>query len=154
LQHIENYSNRKKNGKEKILENLTYEIFLRLNISGNSSRIGGSDSSYSDSGNVTTASNRTFESRAYPSRKRPRYDSIERPSINTQLLDGINIIDDESSHPKFVKLINNSTQEIALHGWVLKRKVGSQSYEFKFPKGMVLKAGATTTVRGKYTLLI
>jgi hypothetical protein len=108
--------------------------FFRLNISGNSSRL--------DSGNVTTTS-----SRIQSSRKRPRYDSIERPSINSQLIDGINIIDDDSSHPKFVKLTNNSNQQVALTGWALKRKVGSQSYEFKFPKGMVLKAGATTTVR-------
>ena len=67
--------------------------------------------------------------------------------INTQLLDGINIIDDESSTPKFVKLINNAKQDVSFNGWVLKRKVGTQSFEFKFPKGMILKAGATTTVR-------
>jgi len=103
----------------------------RLNISGNASNV------------TTTSSSRTSESR---SRKRPRYDSVERPSINTQLLDGINIIDDDSSQPKFVKLINNSSQEIALNGWILKRKVGSQLYEYKFPKGMILKAGATTTI--------
>jgi len=113
--------------------------FSRLNISGNTSR--------TDGGNVTTTSNRTSETKSYSGRKRPRYDSVERPSINTQLLDGINIIDDDSAHPKFVKLINNSNHEVALNGWVLKRKVGSQLYEFKFPKGMVLKAGATTTVR-------
>jgi len=122
---------------------LRIKIFIfclfRLNISGNLSRIDGS--------NITTASNTTFESSSYPSRKRPRYDSSERPSVNTQLLDGINIVDDESSQPKFVKLINNSKQDVALNGWVLKRKVGAQSYEFKFPKGMHLKAGATTTVR-------
>ena len=35
---------------------------------------------------------------------------------------------------------------MALNGWILKRKVGTQLYEFKFPRGMVLKAGATTTV--------
>ena len=34
-----------------------------------------------------------------------------------------------------------------MNGWILKRKVGAQLYEFKFPRGMVLKAGATTTVR-------
>jgi len=101
----------------------------RLNISDNSSLI-------------DTAS-RTTESR---SRKRPRYESIERSTKNTQLLDGINIIDDDSPQPKYIKLINNSNQEVALNGWILKRKVGSQSYEFKFPKGMVLKAGATTTI--------
>ncbi|CAF4029630.1 unnamed protein product, partial [Rotaria sordida] len=43
-------------------------------------------------------------------------------------------------------LINHSNQEINLNGWILKRKVGSQSYEFKFPRGMILKAGATTTI--------
>ncbi|CAF0726100.1 unnamed protein product [Adineta steineri] len=107
----------------------------RLNISGNLSNL-----------TSTTASNTTFESSSYPSRKRPRYDADDRPSVNTQLLDGINIIDDDSSHPKFVKLVNNSKQDVALNGWVLKRKVGSQSYEFKFPKGMNLKAGATTTI--------
>lgn len=88
-----------------------------------------------------------MESTSYPSRKRPRHDLEERSSINTQLLDGINIIDDDSSHPKFVKLINNSNQEISLNGYILKRKIGSQSYEFKFPKGMVLKIGAATTVK-------
>jgi len=108
----------------------------RLNISGNLSRMDAS----------TTASNTTFEGSSYPSRKRPRYELDDQPSINTQLIDGINIIDDESSQPKFVKLINNSKQDVALNGWILKRKVGSQSYEFKFPKGMVLKAGATTTI--------
>jgi hypothetical protein len=111
---------------------------FRLHISGNASRIEGSS--------VTTASDTTFESSSYPSRKRPRYDIDDHPSVNSQLLDGINIIDDESSHPRFVKLINNSKQDVALNGWVLKRKVGSQSYEFKFPKGMVLKGSATTTV--------
>jgi lamin B len=99
------------------------------------------------SGNVSSIANTTFEaSSSQPSRKRPRYDPDDQPSVNTKLIDGINIIDDESSQPKFVKLINNSKQDVALHGWVLKRKVGSQSYEFKFPKGMVLKAGATTTI--------
>ena len=116
-----------------------------MNISGNQSRLDGSSA-------ATTASNTTFESSSYPSRKRPRYDLDDQPSINTQLIEGINIIDDESSQPKFVKLINNSKQDVALHGWILKRKVGSQSYEFKFPKGMVLKAGATTTVRDKFDL--
>ena len=141
LPPIENYLNLKKNGKEKEILcffKSTLNLFFRLNISGSLSRI--------DSSNVTTASNTTFESSSYPSRKRARYDSIERPSVNTQLLDGINILDDESSQPKFVKLVNNSKQDVALNGWVLKRKVGSQSYEFKFPKGMVLKGGATTTV--------
>ncbi|CAF1173640.1 unnamed protein product [Adineta steineri] len=120
----------------------------RLHISGNSSRISssGSDILYSDIANTTTTSTRAFDNRSHASRKRPRYDSIERPSVNTQLLDGINIIDDESSHPKFVQLINNSAREMAISGWVLKRKVGSQSYEYKFPRGMVLKAGATTTI--------
>lgn len=110
----------------------------RLNISGNLSRI--------DTSNLTTTSNTTFETSTLPSRKRPRYESVERPSVNTQLIEGINIIDDESAQPKFVKLINNSKQDVAFNGWVLKRKVGSQSYEFKFPKNMVLKAGATTTI--------
>lgn len=95
------------------------------------------------------ASNTTFETSSYPSRKRPRYEVDDQPSANTQLIDGINIVDDESSQPKFVKLLNNSTQDISLNGCVLKRKIGSQSYEFKFPKGMALKAGATTTVRQK-----
>ncbi|CAF3323983.1 unnamed protein product [Rotaria sp. Silwood1] len=109
----------------------------RLNISGNLSRMEGSNMS-------TTTS--TFDSSSYPSRKRPRYELDDQPSINTQLLDGINIIDDESAQPKFVKLINNSKQDVSFNGWMLKRKVGSQSYEYKFPKGMVLKAGATTTI--------
>lgn len=100
-----------------------------------------------EASSVTTAANTTFESSSYPSRKRPRYDSQEQSSFNIQLIDGINIIDDESAQPRFVKLMNNSKQDVALTGWVLKRKVGSQSYDFKFPKGMVLKAGATTTVR-------
>ncbi|CAF3997689.1 unnamed protein product [Rotaria magnacalcarata] len=43
-------------------------------------------------------------------------------------------------------LMNNSKQDVSFTGWVLKRKVGSQTYEFKFPKGMVLKGGATTTI--------
>lgn len=119
----------------------SFYFVFRLNISGSSSR--------TDSASATTVSNRTAESRSYTGRKRPRYESTERPSLNTQLLDGINIIDDDSSQPKYVKLINNSNQEIALSGWVLKRKVGSQIYEFKFPRGMNLKAGATTTVREK-----
>jgi hypothetical protein len=109
---------------------------FRLNISGNVSRLDGS-----------SIANTTFETSSQPSRKRPRYDPDDHPSVNTKLIEGINIIDDESSQPKFVKLINNAKQDVALHGWILKRKVGSQSYEFKFPKGMVLKAGATTTVR-------
>jgi lamin B len=107
----------------------------RLNISGNVSRLDGS-----------SIANTTFETSSQPSRKRPRYDPDDHPSVNTKLIEGINIIDDESSQPKFVKLINNAKQDVALHGWILKRKVGSQSYEFKFPKGMVLKAGATTTI--------
>jgi hypothetical protein len=111
-------------------------VYFRLNISGNLSRI--------DSANTT------FETSSHPSRKRPRYEIDDHPVVNTQLIDGINIIDDESSQPKFVKLINNSKQDVALNGWVLKRKVGSQSYEFKFPKGMVLKGGATTTVRENF----
>lgn len=100
----------------------------------------------------TTASNTTFESSSHQSRKRPRYEVDDQPStnVNSQLLDGINIIDDESSQPKFVRLLNNSTQDISFSGWVLKRKVGSQSYEFKFPKTMILKAGATSTVRRKH----
>jgi len=110
----------------------------RLNISGNLSRI--------DSSHVTSAANTTFESSSTRSRKRPRYESGEHASVNAQLIEGVNIIDDESSQPKFVKLVNNSKEEVALTGWILKRKVGSQSYEFKFPKGMVLKAGATTTI--------
>ena len=107
-----------------------------MNISG--SRLDGSS--------VTSASNTTFETTSHPSRKRPRYEVDDLPSLNTQLIEGINIIDDENAQPKFVKLINNSKQDVAFQGWVLRRKVGSQSYEFKFPKGMVLKAGATTTV--------
>lgn len=106
----------------------------RLNISGNISSMDGS--------NLTT----TFESSSYPSRKRRRVDSDSQPLSNVQLLDGINIIDDESSNPKFIKLINNSKQDASFHGWVLKRKVGSSSYEFKFPKGMILKGGATSTI--------
>ncbi len=139
LRHIENYLNQKKNGKREKPNNIFISYFrnFRLNISGNLSRLDGS-----------SIANTTFESSSQPpSRKRPRYEPDDHPSVNTQLIEGINIIDDESSQPKFVKLINNSKQDVALHGWVLKRKVGSQSYEFKFPKGMVLKAGATTTVR-------
>lgn len=109
---------------------------FRLNISGGSS-------SRADSGSLSAT---TTTSRIQSGRKRTRYDSTERSSFNNQLLDGINIIDDDSSQPKYVKLINNSNQEIALNGYVLKRKVGTQLYEFKFPRGMVLKAGATTTV--------
>ncbi|CAF2079725.1 unnamed protein product [Rotaria magnacalcarata] len=116
----------------------------RLNISG--IRIGDGENSSSDRANVTTATNRTYENSSYPSRKRPRHDFDERSSRNTQLLDGINIIDDDSTHAKYIKLINNSNQDIAFNGWVLKRKVGSQSYEFRFPKGMILKVGATTTI--------
>lgn len=99
----------------------------------------------------TTASNTTFESSSHQSRKRPRYEIDDQSStnVNTQLLDGINIIDDESSQPKFIKLVNNSTQDMSFNGWILKRKVGSQSYEYKFPKGMILKAAATSTVRRK-----
>lgn len=112
----------------------------RLNISGNLSRMETSAS----------ASNATFDSSTLPSRKRPRYDRDDVPiaatAVNTQLLDGINIIDDDSTQPRFVKLVNNSKQDVAMNGWVLKRKVGSQSYEYKFPKGMTLKGGATTTV--------
>lgn len=94
------------------------------------------------------ASNTTFDSStSQQSRKRPRYELDEQPTINTQLLEGINIIDDESAQPKFIKLVNNSNQDTQMTGWILKRKVGSQNYEYKFPKGMVLKAGATTTVR-------
>jgi len=121
----------------------------RLNISGNASRIGGDSLLIDGGGSTTTASHTTFESSGYPSRKRPRYsadDRIHSASSSQHLLDGINIIDDDSAHPKFVKLINNSNQDLSLNGWVLKRKVGTQSYEFKFPKGMVLKAGATTTI--------
>ncbi|UJR13623.1 hypothetical protein I4U23_000636 [Adineta vaga] len=119
----------------------------RLNISGNSSRLSsGGDHSYLDVATTTTTSNRAYDSRSQQSRKRPRNESTERPFVNTQLVDGINIVDDESAHPKFVKLINNTSQEITLAGWILKRKVGSQSYEFKFPRGMLLKAGATTTI--------
>ncbi|UJR33637.1 hypothetical protein I4U23_021071 [Adineta vaga] len=110
----------------------------RLNISGNLSRM--------ETSHTTSASNATFESSSHQSRKRPRYDPDDHPTINTQLIDGVNIVDDESSHPKFVKLINNSKQDVPMNGWILKRKVGSQSYEFKFPKGMNLKAGATTTI--------
>lgn len=117
----------------------------RLNISGNLSGIGG-DNLFSDSSSATTASNRQYESSSHQSRKRPRYEFSERSSLNTKLLDGINIVDDESSQPKFVKLINNSNQDVLFNGWILKRKVGSQSYEFKFPRGMNLKAGATTTI--------
>jgi len=102
----------------------------RLNISGSGSRLEES----------------TTTSRSSTGRKRARYDSVERPTTTNQFLDGINIIEDESSQPKFVKLFNNSNQNVALNGWLLKRKVGSQSYEFKFPKGMVLRAGATTTI--------
>ena len=94
-----------------------------------------------------SASNTTFESSSQQSRKRPRYEVDDQPSVNTQLLGGINIIDDESPQPKFIKLVNNSAQDTSFNGWVLKRKVGSQSYEYKFPKGMVLKAGGTSTVR-------
>ncbi|CAF1133970.1 unnamed protein product [Adineta ricciae] len=118
----------------------------RLNISATSSRLssGGANESFvSDSGATTTTAG---SNRTYSSRKRPRHDSVERPLINIQLLDGINIVDDESAHPKFVKLINNSSREMALAGWILKRKVGSQSYEFKFPRGMALRPGATTTI--------
>lgn len=118
----------------------------RLNISGNSSRLGG-DSLLSDGGGISTASNTSFESSIHPTRtKRTRYDADDRSSFNTQLLNGINIIDDDSAHPKFVKLINNSNREITMNGWVLKRKVGSQSYEFKLPRAMLLKAGATSTI--------
>ncbi|CAF3715840.1 unnamed protein product [Rotaria sp. Silwood1] len=116
----------------------------RLNISGSSSR---SENLYSDNTGITTTSSRLYETSSYPSRKRLRYEPDERlSSIHSHLLDGINIIDDDSSHPKFVKLVNNSNQEINLFGWLLKRKVGTQSYEYKFPRGMILKAGATTTI--------
>ena len=94
-----------------------------------------------------SASNTTFESNSTHSRKRPRYEVDDQAPVNTQLLEGINIVDDESPQPKFIKLVNNSNQDTSFNGWVLKRKVGSQSYEYKFPKGMVLKSGATSTVR-------
>ena len=97
-----------------------------------------------------SASNTTFESSSTQSRKRPRYEVDDHPSVNTQLLEGINIVDDESPQPKFIKLMNNSSQDTSFNGWVLKRKVGSQSYEYKFPKGMVLKGGATSTVSGSF----
>lgn len=110
-----------------------------MNISGNVSRLDGS--------NITSASNATFESSTHQSRKRPRYEPDEQAASSTQILEGVNIFDDEGNPPKFVKLLNNSVQDINLNGHILKRKIGSQSHEFKFPKGMVLKTGATTTVR-------
>lgn len=106
----------------------------RLHISGNASRLD----------DTTTAT--TTLSRSSTGRKRARYESVERLTTTNQFLDGINIIDDDSSQPKFVKLYNNSNQDVALNGWLLKRKVGSQSYEYKFPRGMVLRGGATTTI--------
>jgi hypothetical protein len=110
----------------------------RLNISGNSSRMAG-ESSCGDNTGQASASNTTFESGIYSTRtKRARYDPDERSSTTMPLLDGINIVDDDSVHPRFLKLINNSKQDLAFNGWILKRKVGSQSFEFKFPRGMIL----------------
>ena len=137
MRRTENYSNRKKNGSKKkrfFFYKSSSCFFVRLNISGSGSRLEES----------------TTTSRSSTGRKRARYDSVERPTTTNQFLDGINIIEDESSQPKFVKLFNNSNQNVALNGWLLKRKVGSQSYEFKFPKGMVLRAGATTTVNTSF----
>jgi hypothetical protein len=105
------------------------------------------ESSCGDNTGQASASNTTFESGIYSTRtKRARYDPDERSSTTMPLLDGINIVDDDSVHPRFLKLINNSKQDLAFNGWILKRKVGSQSFEFKFPRGMILRAGATTTV--------
>ena len=66
--------------------------------------------------------------------------------MSNSLLDGINIVEDDSSNPKFIKLINNSGRDVSMNGWVLKRKVASQSFEFKFPRNMALKTGATSTI--------
>ncbi|CAF0923826.1 unnamed protein product, partial [Didymodactylos carnosus] len=120
---------------------------------------------------TTSGSNTTFDTSSYPThrQKRPRYEDFSTSatsasshqvtdlltrtlnagvasSMHQQLLDGINIIDDESSHPKYVKLVNNTSQDLQLNGWVLKRKVGNQTYEHKFQRGMLLKAGATSTI--------
>ena len=85
--------------------------------------------------------------------KRPRLELDETASTSSQLLDGINIVDDSSSPAKFIKLINNSSRDVSMSGWILKRRVGSQSFEFKLPRGMNLKAGATSTVGSLLSLV-
>ncbi|CAF0965054.1 unnamed protein product [Didymodactylos carnosus] len=130
----------------------------RLNISGNSSRI--DQSSMVTDHATTSGSTTTFDTSSYLThrQKRPRYeddltlpeDLLTRTSNasvgHQQLLDGINIIDDDSTHPKYVKLVNNTNQDLQLNGWVLKRKVGNQTYEHKFQRGMLLKSGSTSTI--------
>jgi len=80
------------------------------------------------------------------STKRSRLDFEDPTSDSSELLDGINIVDDQSSQPKFLKLINNSSRDISMSGWILKRKIASQTFEHKFPRAMTLKSGATTTI--------
>lgn len=97
----------------------------------------------SRSENETTT---TSDLQSTRSSKRLRLDFEDQTSNSSELLDGINIVDDQSSQPKFLKLINNSSRDISMSGWILKRKIASQTFEHKFPRTMTLKSGATTTV--------
>lgn len=113
----------------------------RLNISG-SSRF--TMETFSDS---SIGSGSFFENNQHQTRpKRARYEQEERSTVVHQTSEGIKIVEDDSSHPKFIKLINATNQDYSMSGWILKRKIGSQSFEFKFPRSMILKAGATSTI--------
>ncbi|XP_029430290.1 lamin-L(III)-like isoform X2 [Rhinatrema bivittatum] len=62
---------------------------------------------------------------------------------------GVLAIDEIDPDGKFVKLKNNSDTDQPLHGWELRRRLGSLSeITYKFPTRFILKAGQTVTIWG------
>ncbi|XP_010177228.1 PREDICTED: lamin-L(III)-like [Mesitornis unicolor] len=58
-------------------------------------------------------------------------------------------IEEIDADGKFVRLKNNSDEDQPLHGWVLKRHLGSVSdVAYKFPSRFVLQAGQVVTIWG------
>ncbi|KAM9270583.1 lamin-B3-like [Cariama cristata] len=58
-------------------------------------------------------------------------------------------IEEIDADGKFVRLKNNSNEDQSLHGWVLRRHLGSVSdVTFKFPSQFTLQAGQVVTIWG------
>ncbi|XP_050315578.1 lamin Dm0-like isoform X2 [Anthonomus grandis grandis] len=108
-----------------------------------------------DSREVSHSSTRSSSQRHTPSRlgakrKRTLMEESHESSVSDYSVTGsckgdIEIIDADPEG-KFVKLLNKSNQEVAIGGWQIIRRAGSEETKFKFNRSMKVEAKGTVTI--------